>query len=70
MEAKGNRRTNNKKEKTVKQAKLSFKMRKDKTFPDKQKLEEFVAKQTFPMINVKGSPGHCKQRMQTVLEST
>ena len=27
-----------------------------KTFPDKQKLEEFVAKQTYPMRNTKGSP--------------
>ena len=45
-----------KKKKTVNHAKLSFKMRENKTFPDKQKLEEFVAKQTCPMRNTKGSP--------------
>ena len=31
-------------------------MRENKTFPDKQTLEEFVAKQTCPMRNTKGSP--------------
>lgn len=56
MEDKGSRRTNNKKEKTVNQAKLSFKMRENKTVLDKQKLGEFVAKQTCPMRNIKGSP--------------
>ena len=44
MEVKDSRRTNNKKEKTVNQAKLSFKMRENKTVLDKQKLGEFVAK--------------------------
>ena len=41
-------------------------MRENKTFPDKQKLEEFVAKQTCPMRNTKGSPTDWKQMMQTV----